>query len=1240
MKTRNHLLTTALSALFVAFALSHNAQAQLAIAESPLFLSDAVEPNVIMTLDDSGSMDFETLFPANDGALWWNADDESFVGRDNANNPSPGTINFNATGGSSATWWKFVYLFPNGCCDRGARRTLGGGHYPIPPTLEFAFARSPDYNRGYYDPAIEYEPWVSAGSRTFTDINPTAAPFDPVADATTRVIDLTVDVPATTDWAAQFAVLEGMINNAGAVSTVGVYESFVYFPSTYYLTDATATITLNGTIIDCSAAPAPANYDLFRTALAAGTVTGSAAAIGPDGQCLVEHRIEPSGTLLPTVFPRSGRSYTDELQNFANWFSYFRKRHQAMRGGITQAFNEIDGVRVGTFRLNNRSTVTMRSLTTDRIGVMDDIFTSRGSGGTPTREALTHLGDQFERTDANAPITASCQKNYGIVFTDGFANASNTGIGNVDAAAGAPYQDTWSNTLGDIALNYYENFNAPGAFPSGLVPTPAACSNITPDPTLDCNDDLHMSTWGVTLNSRGTIFGVTHNTAADAHAIPPAWPQPNVQRSPRMVDDLYHAAVNGRGEVLNARTPVEIATQMAAVLATVIETEGTASAVTFNTGLLSSDSLVYQAKLDSEDWSGFLTASALDPVTGDVNPSPTWDAADLLPAASARQISTYDPTTNSGIPFRTIGGLTADQQADLGTDLPGTTTAQNLLDYIRGDRSNESETAFRERSARTVLGDIVHSGPVLVAGPTSGWPSVAPFPSGTDAYSDFEAGAAATRREAVYVGANDGMMHGFWADVGQTGSGEEFMGYIANSQFSSVSGEGLHELAQPNYSHRYFTDLTPTVTDAFVASRANPAPSWRTILLGGLRNGGLGLFALDVTDPTAMTESDAANYVLWEFTSSDDPDLGYTFSEPTIALMNNGRWAALFGNGYNNVGTGQAALFIVFLDGGLDGTWTLGTDYEKIDLPGANNGLSTPQLADLDNDGVPDRAYAGDLLGNMWAFELDSANPNQWRSAYRDGGLAEALFIARNDAGEIQPITSRPVLARCPYDNSVSPDVMVLFGTGQYLTEGDKTTTQGQSFYGIWDRGDEELERADLLEQFANDPSLSYDTTQVRVPSDFDFDPLSVTGWYMDLPDAGERSVSNPLVRGDIVFFNTIIPDSGDPCVVGGGGWLMSVNICDGGRPDAPVFDFNRDNVVTIGDVVSDTTLTDADGNPLTYAPGGERFNPTEGLPWQSSVLGDRQYTPGSTGSIETRAIDVGSSILDGRLSWEQVINE
>ncbi|MFK8053552.1 MAG: pilus assembly protein [Woeseiaceae bacterium] len=1195
------------------------------ISQSPLFLSDSVEPNVIMAIDDSGSMDWEiSLTNVRDGLPWYNEGGDTFLNADGS---------FRFSGGR-----RYGYLFPNGTGGgNGPRMTTSGGFDPLAPTDENAWARSSDFNRAYYDPNIDYEPWVSTGLRTFTDVTPTAAPWDPIAESTTFTIDLTATVPASPNNTEQFRIRGGMRDNNGNIFTGGnVRRGFDYYPATYYTIVNTGAGTrgdiLAGTFAfyDCST-PDPDTYREWRQDLL--ITSGPADVFGPGGECMERHEIRNDGSTYP-----SGRSYAEEIQNFANWFTYYRKRHHAMRAGMTLAFSEITGVRAGLFTFNNRVNTNMVSLTTNSDDFLDDLFNARGTGGTPTRQVVDFLGRQFERTDATAPIIEACQKNFGVIFTDGFANTSGITVGNTDGGEGVPYADTVSNTIADAAMEYYLNLDAPTGFAPGQVPTPAACAG-TPNPLLDCNDDLHMVTYGVTLNTIGDLFGVTHFDREDAFLNPPAWDDPNVAFTPTQVDDLYHAAVNGRGELLNATAPTEIATQMQDVLAAVLETEGTAAAVTFNTGLLSSDSLVYQAKLDSELWSGFMTASAIDPVTGDVSGTPVWDAADNIPAESTRQISTYDPA-RGGVPFRSINDLSVTQLADLNADLPVGLTAQDLMDYLRGDRSNEAETLFRQRAARTVLGDIVHSGPVLVGAPASGWPDAAPFPTGTNRYSDFAEGAAASRREAVYVGANDGMLHGIWADQGQVGSGAEFMGFIPNSLYTDTVGEGLHALAQQNYTHNYYVDLTPVVTDVYIPVTDDGTADWATVLVGGLRNGGAGYFALDVTDPAAMTEADAGDFVLWEFTSDDDADLGAAFSEPTVALMANGRWAAIFGNGYNNTGTTQAALFIVFLDGGLDRTWTLGTDYIKILLPGTDNGLSSPQLADLDNDGVPDRVYAGDLEGRMWAFDVSSANTNAWESGYTTGTTAQPLFIAENAAGDAQPITSRPVLARCPYDNSVSPDIMVLFGTGQYVTEGDKATVDGQSFYAVWDRGTDRLDRNDMLEQFANDPSLTYDTTAVRVPSNNAFDPTIHFGWRMDLPDVAERVVSNPLLRGGIVFFNTIVPSTSDPCVIGGGGWLMSVDICDGSRPDAPVFDLNRDNNITNGDTVADTILTDADGYPITNPPGGEKFDPNEGLPWQSSILGDRQYTPGSTGSIESRDIDVTNNTLDGRLSWEQLIND
>ena len=273
---------------------------------------------------------------------------------------------------------------------------------------------------------------------------------------------------------------------------------------------------------------------------------------------------------------------------------------------------------------------------------------------------------------------------------------------------------------------------------------------------------------------------------------------------------------------------------------------------------------------------------------------------------------------------------------------------------------------LRERGA--VLGDLIHSGPVFVGAPESNWPDVAPFPGdvGTT-YKEYQLDQA-TRPGVIYVGGNDGMLHGF-----EQSSGDEILGYIPNALYSTGALDGLHYLTDPAYAHRYTVDLTPSVADAYIKSAPLGTTSWKTILVGGLRGGGRGLFALDVTDPSLFSEalSNPAKTVMWEFTSTDDADLGHTFSRPSIVPLegpgNSIRWAAVVGNGYNDLGSGEAKLFVIFLEGGLDGTWTSGSDYIEITTEagdtGNRNGLSTPAVIDSDGDGLADRVYAGDLEG-------------------------------------------------------------------------------------------------------------------------------------------------------------------------------------------------------------------------------------------------------------------------------------
>ncbi len=650
---------------------------------------------------------------------------------------------------------------------------------------------------------------------------------------------------------------------------------------------------------------------------------------------------------------------------------------------------------------------------------------------------------------------------------------------------------------------------------------------------------------------------------------------------------------------------------------------------------------------NSERCNGNLLAYDLDPFTGAVDSTPAWGSAGRLNArdlsVSPRTLLTYDGI--EGIPFQ-WASMTAAQKNDFRTNPDGSldneATGMARHDYLRGARGCETSSSgtcsyndgintFAEKSLREragLLGDMINSGPVFVGAPESNWPDVAPYPGTVgNTYSEFRQ-AQASRPGVVYVGANDGMLHGF-----SQSNGAEILGYIPNALYSTGALDGLHYLTDPAYTHRYYVDLTATVADAYIRTATAGSASWKTVLVGGLRGGGRGLFALDVTNPSGFSEagSSPAKVVMWEFTDADDPDLGYTFSRPAIVPLEGPlgtiRWAAVFGNGYNDTGSGEAQLFVVLLEGGLDGIWTLGTDYVKISTgvgdSGDRNGLSTPAVVDTDGDGFADRAYAGDLYGNMWAFDLSGSNSGSWDIAYSSGPSPAPLFSAPNG----QPVTTTPVIVRnstYPVSSSNAPNVIVLFGTGQYLTAADTSSTVTQSMYGVLDSGTGGLDRGDLVEQTIG---LGATTEGViaRTLTDKNVNYPRDDGWYMDLPDTGERLVTDPVVRDDLVFFNTMMPDA-NPCNQGGSGWQMVARWLTGGRPGAVSFDLNRDGKLTDLDQI---------GND---AAAGEKVT---GIATSPVNLSNKRYTSTTEtlggGSIEVTDIIDTDGVKTGRLSWEEL---
>lgn len=698
--------------------------------------------------------------------------------------------------------------------------------------------------------------------------------------------------------------------------------------------------------------------------------------------------------------------------------------------------------------------------------------------------------------------------------------------------------------------------------------------------------------------------------------------------------------------VTNALT---LSQQLRSAFEEIIARVSSASSASVNSGSVSSDTRIYQARFNSGSWTGQLLAYPVktDGTLGTLS----WDAATQVPLPNARKIITVN-SDGTPVPFRWTD-LDATRHAAIEpTYATDAALAAKRFAYMRGDRTNERAQGnptgiFRERP--TLLGDIVSSSPLWVGAPFFAYPDTLE----TKPYSEFRKNNA-SRREVVYAGANDGMLHAF---DGKTG--EELLAYLP-----STSYRNLRSLSTLNYTHKFFVDGAPNMRDVYFND------NWRTVLVGGLNGGGQGVYALNITDPGDFDESKASSLAMWEFTDRDGPstgisgdsDLGYTYSQPALVKLSTGRWAAIFGNGYNNTEadgsqstTGNAVLYVVDAETGklirkidtLKGT--------SADPLGQNrpNGLATPAAVDANGDRVADFIYAGDLFGNMWKFDIRNASPTNWKVAYGTTTAPEALFSALGSANAAAPntvtlaqaITSRPEVVRGPK----GVGMMVLFGTGKYLEVADKTVNVAspaiQTYYGIWDQNsgldtDRVTTRTDLLEQkILYEGPVTFGTNTYRIRATSDLPLVAQRGWYIDLlsPNGynGERQVSNTSVRGSRVIFTTLIPNS-DPCSFGGTSWLMELEAIDGSRLNMAPFDLDGRPGFDGGDLATIVVGGQTIKVPVSGLQPDVGIAPESGFVYGEGATQEYIYSPGTTGEI---GMTIGSTDprARGRQSWRQV---
>ena len=635
---------------------------------------------------------------------------------------------------------------------------------------------------------------------------------------------------------------------------------------------------------------------------------------------------------------------------------------------------------------------------------------------------------------------------------------------------------------------------------------------------------------------------------------------------------------------------------------------------------------LFQATMDIGDWSGHFERIALL----SVSPTASWDAGAILTGDSAhvplplpaeRRIYTAvvqaDGTLNGAL--FVWSALSAVQQALL-NQAPPTPPAKAgraadglgelRVAYLRGDRSGEG-ALFRRRGS--VLGDSVHGTPRLVGPPAGALPSAD--------YQAFRMRYQA-RRQVIYLGANDGMLHAFDA-----GAGNELYAYVPDALMPV-----LNRLSGKDYVHRAYVDGPAGTADALVAG------NWRTVLVSGMGGGAQGVFALDVTDPERL---DAAT-ALWEFTDRDDPMMGNVTTAPQIAKVRTGmsggvasyRYFAIVASGLNNyagdghAGTaGKGALFLLALDKARDAPWRLSSNYYRLITPIADatlaNALSAPVLA-ADRDGALAYAHAGDLQGNLWRFDFSGAAP--WKGAGKT-----PLFSARDASGKRQPIAQQPLLAY-----ATGGGYMVLFGTGALIDRADLSPAgfATQSFYAIYDGlavpMDAVSGRRQLAERVLAPGAGVADLLGI---SGREADPGS-KGWYVDFlrsAISGERSIDSGRLLGGEVVFNTLLPGAGACGASSSRGYALNAL---SGLPDGRA-------VIVPSPAGSSYPLVGAPMTAYTPTPSLLLASVTRAAPDSTGQAGvDKTYNLINPAAPE--AAPVGSikvTLRAGRLSWREVAN-
>lgn len=874
--------------------------------------------------------------------------------------------------------------------------------------------------------------------------------------------------------------------------------------------------------------------------------------------------------------------------------------------------------------------------------------------GTPAHRLMKQAFDYMRSPQgtnspwADAPGTAqstpylACRRSYNIFLTDGGWNSDNNeSVGNADGVTRTlgdgttvyditsdqtrVYRDTWGgpamnqlSTVADLtfagwATDLQDGTNGTANLANNIQPLiRKSGTEVVGGTTLQefWNPKNNPATWqhmvthtigfgqGAykwTTNSGGNLRpnwdGTTDNNYSTLSDYPNlvngtlTWPDPiNSMNENGRPFELWHMALNSRGKFYPARDAEALSKAFADILDNVInDTSRPEVSISASSSSIKLTTLKYSSGYDGTDWSGYLKAYKV--TSSGPSTTPEWNAADLINGIdpATRVVLTHDGAT--GIPFR-WASLPTTAPATQRTTLNSTDNrGSERIDYFRGVRTAEGLDTTNFRKRNTLLGDIVNSN-MWYLGPPS---SALRLPG----YGAFMTSSPVVNRSPmIYVGANDGMLHGFSVAKNASDSGKERIAYVPLGAYANLT-----KLTSQSYAHTNFVDGSPFSGDVLISTSPT---TWKTYLAGFMGSGGKGYFILDVTNPGAFSESSASSLVVLDTTNTTDADVGYMFTQPSLhpsnpthavqfTMMNNNRPALILGNGVNSSNE-RPVLLIQYLDGAKEVFKIIASA-----TTGLTNGLMNPQIIDLNSDGKADIVYAGDLQGNLWKFDISASTASGWKVSF--GGAP--LYIAKDSGNSPQPIVAAPVYVPHPQGG-----IMLGFVTGRNFTTGDRTDVSEQSIYAVWDNSTVTISSAGVLTVEDNSgkritggrSSLVQQTVDSSVISTYgartfytsSSNPVNYKstganpnkrGWYMNFLDSGERGTLNPSLSdagSDYANFFSSIPAQGtdsntETCSLTSKSevpFTTTINMINGATTLKPYYDnngggFTGDEVVT-----------------------------------------------------------------------------